>query len=225
MKKLYTSTLIALFAATFTYGDLIQAIGNLTTSDSTSTQTYSSSEYFAGAFHTGTHPTETGWNNFTLTLKVSTHGSWPSGKIELWHADTDGIPTTRAKSYELPATQPSDGLVTVGSPGAYKIYENTDYAIIIHATEGGSGSVIVTQHTTDDDPGTAPGWVLGKSVTKSSNGGSTWDDSLKNRLQMAINVDVIPEPSVQLLILTGGGFVFVSRRWRTRAKGKQEEIS
>ena len=216
MKKLYTTALLALFIATFAHGDLIQAIGNLTTSDSTSTIDFSDTDYVAGAFHTGTHPTDIKWSNFTLTLKVSTGGSWPaSGVLELWHANTNGIPTTIAKSYDLPATRPSDGLVTVGSPNAYSLYEDRDYAIVIHADMGeGGGFVVVTQHTTDDDPGTAPGWVLGKSVTTSSNGGA-WEDHLTNRLQMAINVDTIPEPAtLSLIALIGGGIILGRRIFR-----------
>ena len=213
MKKLYTTALLALFIATFAHGDLVQAIGNLTTSDSTSSINFSGTERVSGAFHTGEHPTDTKWDNFTITLKFSTGGSWPSGMIELWSADANGIPSYKTLGYDLPTTRPSDGLVTVGSPGDH-ILENHDYAIVLLATGGGAGNVIITQHTTDDDPGTAPGWKLGQSVATSS-GGAAWDDNLTNRLQMAINVDVIPEPAtLSLIALVGGGIILGRRIFR-----------
>lgn len=49
--------------------------------------------------------------------------------------------------------------------------------------------------------------------------------AFNNTANESIIVGAIPEPSVHLLILTGGGIVFVGHRWRTHAKGKQEKTS
>jgi len=47
--------------------------------------------------------------------------------------------------------------------------------------------------------------------------------AFNDQVNESIIVGAIPEPSVHLLILTGGGIVFVGHRWRTRAKARQEE--
>ena len=209
MKKQYVTLLTALFAVTFAHGDLVQAIGNLTATQS-GLRSYSNTEYWATAFHTGTAPSDGGWTNFSLS--VQTHdGDWPATGtyIELW--STDGIsdnPDYKAHSFSLVVSQPSGGLTTVESPSGFKLLENHDYFVVIRA-DTGTGYSELTDETTTLDPTPLAGWNLGK-TWQSSDSGTSWSDLSSEKMQ--VSVGVIPEPAtLSLIALLGGGIIAVRR--------------
>ena len=218
MKTLYASALTALFAATLAHGDII-AVSNLgeTTDNKTAVN---ENLLIATSFTTG--DLGGGYELSSIGFQYGLSGAGPDELEVFLYSSLNGKP-------ENPIT---GKFATAGVEGDIKsvnlshdLDANTMYFVLLKASAGNSVYAAVTS-STDQTPGDIPsvgaGWGIGDSQWFKA-GATPWEDYGSEPLKISVNV--VPEPSVHLLILTGGGFVFVGHRWRTRAKGKQEESS
>ena len=218
MKTLYAAALTALFTATLAHGDIIAVsnLGEITDGDTL----ISENLYQATSFTTGNLPG--GYELSSIGFQYGTGGA-EDGKVNLFLFSSD---------FDAPGGALTGGSAPAGAADEIKYVDlswsldpNTQYFVVLHGSVNNEG--IRTTSSSNETPGDIPtvgvGWDIGNSrwTKAGANGWST----VGGANPFKIRVNVVPEPSVHLLILTGGGFVFVGHRWRTRAKGKQEESS
>jgi len=217
MNKLLSISLIALFAVTFAHGDII-AVMNLGEPGDGNFGVAPNGLY-ATSFTTGNLS-----GGYELTILGFLYGSTGSSSDNLTvslYSSLSGVP-----DYSLASNVAAGGAAgdarSIDLSGTH-LDANTEYFVVFSALVATDIQTTSSENETSGDVGlVGSGWEIGNGhyYKYSTNPWTEFDDN-----PAKIIVGVIPEPSVHLLILSGGGIVFVSHRWRALAKGKQEELS
>ena len=215
MRKQFTTALVALFTAALSYGDLI-AVSNFAESENGSTGINSTS-LNATSFTTG--DLAGGYELNTLGFQYGTSGGTSANMTLSLYSSLVGEPgTSIAANFAPGGTSGEYKEVHIGGAGTIHLDASTEYFVVFESTAATTVEFTTSSNETSGDVGTVgSGWAIGNNHWK-NDGGTGWAAITTHPAR--ISVGVIPEPSVHLLLLMGGGFVVVGHRWRTRTQAK-----
>ena len=215
MKTLYTTTLVALCAATLSYGDII-AVSNFAESENGGIGVNSTSLH-ATSFTTG--DLAGGYELNTLGFQYGSSGGSSDNMTLFLYSSLAGEPGSSIADNFAPSGAPGDYKeVLIGGVGTIHLDASTEYFVIFESISTTSVEFTTSNNDTSGDVGiVGNGWAIGNNHWK-NDGGAGWETNTTHPIRLSIGV--IPEPSVHLLLLMGGGFVVVGHRWRTRSQAK-----
>ena len=204
MKKLIPATLVAICAATLSYGDIIAVsnLGEITNDDTLISSNLEQATSFTTGNLTG------GYELSTIGFQYGTGGA-EDGKVNLFLFSSD---------FDAPGGALTGGSAPAGAADDIKYVDlswsldpNTQYFVVLDGSDSNEGIRTTSSSTENqgDIPTVGDGWDIGNSRWTQA-GANGWSNIGANPLKISVNV--VPEPATLSLIALVGGGVLLTRR-------------